>query len=104
MLTWNRGEKLESTNIFNNLEELNEKSKATNDIVNDLLLSANELTIYGKSSLIEYNKDGVKTDMLLEEIKADPAKAYQRILKNKLNNLKRKASAVPDFYVKPVPK
>jgi len=76
------------------------------NIVNELLLSANELNIYGESSLIDnkYKESKNRTDVLLEQIKSNPVNAYQAILKKKLNKLKKQQSSAPDFYVKPVPK
>ena len=72
----------------------------------ELLLSANELKIYGKNSIIEYNyKDNSITDeSLIQQIKVNPGKVYNTILKNKLDNLNKRKSPVSDFNVKPVPK
>ncbi|MBK8609948.1 MAG: hypothetical protein IPL84_08370 [Chitinophagaceae bacterium] len=105
IFSWNREEKFENIYIFNNLDVAEGKNKATDKLVNDLLLSANELSIYGKSSLIEYNKDDVQqAKSLMEEIKTNPDKAYQTILKNKLKHLKKGRASGSDFNVKPVPK
>ncbi|MFZ1451922.1 MAG: hypothetical protein WAT20_04425 [Ferruginibacter sp.] len=103
---WNTAGNFESITIFNNLDKRSVDKKTYNDIVDELLLSANELKIYGKSSIIEYNyKDNSITDeSLIQQIKADPGKAYNTILKNKLDNLNKRKSPVSDFNVKPVPK
>ena len=78
----------------------------SNDIVDELLLSANEFNIYGKSSLIEYNYKGDKqaNELLIQQIKADPDNTYQTILKNKLQILKQSKNSTFDFNIKPVPK
>lgn len=106
LFLWNKGEKFESINIFNNLEELPDGKKISNNIVDELLLSANEFNIYGKSSLIEYNykNDKPANELLIQQIKANPNNAYQTILKNKLEKLKQPQASTSDFNVKPVPK
>ena len=77
---------------------------ASNNIVNELMLSANELNIYGKSSLIEFNNNEPATaELLLQQIKNNPENAYRTILKNKLEKLNHRSST-EDFYVKPIPK
>jgi hypothetical protein len=103
---WKQGEKFESITIFNNLEGLPNTRRVSNNIVDELLLSANEFNIYGKSSLIEYNykEDKRTSELLLQQIKANPDNAYQAILKNKLQKLRQPKSAISDFNVKPVPK
>ncbi len=103
---WNTAGNFESVTIFNNLDKRPVDKKTYNDIVDELLLSANELKIYGKSSIIEYNyKDNSITDeSLIQQIKANPGKVYNTILKNKLDNLNKRKSPVSDFNVKPVPK
>ena len=82
------------------------RDSISQDIVNELLLSANELNIYGQSSLIEYNfsEDSQTGGLLFEQIKANPKKAYQDILKNKINKIKQKQAASSDFNIMPVPK
>lgn len=92
--------------VFNNLEEKVSGNKMADNIVNELLLSANELNIYGSSSLIGYNTADIAADdeLMLDQIKVNPQNAYQRILKNKLNKLKQQQPSTADFYVKPVPK
>lgn len=106
LFLWNKAGNFESITIFNNLEKQSDGKKTYNNIVDELLLSANELKIYGKSSIIEYNyKDNRITDeLLIQQIKANPGKAYKTILKNKLDNLNNRKTAVSDFNVKPVPK
>lgn len=103
---WNTAVNFESITIFNNLDKRPVDKKTYNDIVDELLLSANELKIYGKSSIIEYNyKDNsITNESLIQQIKANPGKAYNTILKNKLDNLNKRKSPVSDFNVKPVPK
>jgi hypothetical protein len=86
---------------------LPEGKKVSNNIVDDLLLSANEFNIYGKSSLIEYNyRDNSRSgELLIQQIKSNPGDAYQTILKNKMQKLKQpQATAASDFNIKPVPK
>jgi hypothetical protein len=70
------------------------------------LLSANELNIYGQSSLIDYNinKESQAGGLLFEQIKENPKKAYQDILKNKIYKIKEKQAASSDFNILPVPK
>ena len=106
LFLWNKGEKFESVTIFNNLEELPTGRGGSNNIVDELLLSANEFNIYGKSSLIEYNYKGDNSinELLIQQIKANPDNAYQTILKNKLQKLKQPKNSSADFNVKPVPK
>lgn len=106
LFSWNKGEKFENIAIFNNLEELPEAKKGSNNIVDDLLLSANEFNIYGKSSLIEYNyRDNNRPDeLLIQQIKSNPGNAYQTILKKKMEKLKQPQTAASDFNIKPVPK
>ncbi|MBL7702547.1 MAG: hypothetical protein JNM14_09865 [Ferruginibacter sp.] len=103
---WNQSEKTESLTIFNNLEHLQEGKKGYNNLVDELLLSANEFNIYGKSSFIEYNyrDDNSTNELLIGQIKTNPEKAYQTILKNKIKRLKQQQPVSPDFNVKPVPK
>lgn len=103
---WKKGEKFETISIFNNLEVLPNGKGVSNNIVDELLLSANEFNIYGKSSLIEYNYKGNNrtSELLLQQIKANPDDAYQEILENKLQTLKQGKSSTSDFNVKPVPK
>ena len=74
--------------------------------MDELLLSANEFNIYGKSSLIEYNyKDNEPAnELLIQQIKTNPDNAYQTILKRKLEKLKQPQAPTSDFTVKPVPK
>jgi hypothetical protein len=80
--------------------------KVSNNIVDELLLSANEFNIYGKSALIEYNyHDNNQTDeLLIQQIKSNPGNAYQTILKNKMQKLKQPQATSSDFNIKPVPK
>ena len=105
LFLWNKGEKFESVTIFNNLEELPTGRGGSNNIVDELLLSANEFNIYGKSSIIEYNYKGDnRANELIQQIKADPDNTYQTILKNKLQILKQPKNSTFDFNVKPVPK
>lgn len=106
LLLWNRGEKFENIAIFNNLEELHEDRKVSNNIVDELLLSANEFNIYGQSSLIEYNHQDkyAAGSLLIQQIKSNPGNAYQTILKNKLEKLQQTKANTADFNIKPVPK
>ena len=103
---WKKGEKFETISIFDNLEVLPNGKGVSNNIVDELLLSANEFNIYGKSSLIEYNYKGNNrtSELLLQQIKANPDDAYQEILENKLQKLKQGKSSTSDFNIKPVPK
>jgi hypothetical protein len=103
---WKQGEKFESISIFNNLEVLPNGKAVSNNIVDELLLSANEFNIYGKSTLIEYNyKGNIRNDkLLIQQIKTNPNEAYQAILKNKLQKIKQPKNSTSDFNVKAVPK
>lgn len=103
---WNKGEKFENISIFNNLGGTSGERKLSNNIIDELLLSANEFNIYGKSSLIEYNsRDNNQTGtLLIQQIKNNPDNAYQNILKRKLEKLKQPQASASDFSVKPVPK
>lgn len=79
--------------------------KLSGNIVDELLLSANEFNIYGKSSLIEYKYPENRPDNeLIQQIKTNPDNAYQAILKRKLERLKQPQSSATDFTIKPVPK
>ena len=51
-----------------------------------------------------YNEEHQSDGLLFEQIKANPNKAYQTILKNKLSTLKQKQAGSSDFNIKPVPK
>ena len=106
LLLWSTAGNTENTTIFNNFEKLPEGKKTNNNFVDELLLSANELKIYGKGSIIDNKyKDNLITDeLLIQQIKANPDKAYKAILKNKLENLKSRKTAVVDFSIKSVPK
>ena len=106
LLLWSTAGNTENTTIFNNFEKLPEGKKTYNNFVDELLLSANELKIYGKGSIIDNKyKDNLITDeLLIQQIRANPDKAYKAILKNKLENLKSRKTAVADFSIKPVPK
>lgn len=103
---WKKGEKFETISIFDNLEVLPNGKGVSNNIVDELLLSANEFNIYGKSSLIEYNYKGTNrnSELLIQQIKANPGDAYQEILKDKLQKINQAKSSTFDFNVKPVPK
>lgn len=105
ILLWNRADRFEKLTVFNNLDQTVSTDNASDNIVNQLLLSANELNIYGKSSLIEYsvNSTTPSDEILLEQIKINPDNAYKKILKNKLDKLKQQPST-SDFNVKSVPK
>lgn len=106
LFLWNKGEKPENITIFENLEGSSDGRKVSNNIIDELLLSANDFNIYGKSTLIEYNnRDNNRiNELLLQQIKANPGDAYQTILKNKLDKLKPSQAPAADFTVKPVPK
>lgn len=103
---WNNADKPQKVIIFNNLNEVVKRDNISQDIVNELLLSANELNIYGHSSLIEYNfnEENPANSLLFEQIKANPKNAYQTILKNKIKNIQQKQAASSDFKILPVPK
>jgi hypothetical protein len=106
LVLWNKSEKFESITIFNTLAKSAASKNTSNNIVDELLLSANELNIYGKSSLIGYHdkENLAEADLLIQQIKTDPDKAYQSILKRKLEKLKLKQTPKSDFYIRPVPK
>jgi hypothetical protein len=104
LIMWNAGR--EKIYVINNLDEGSVKYSSSDNIVNDLMLSANDLNIYGKSSLIGYknNTEPTATDLLLQQVKNNPENAYQAILKNKIEKLNHKAPSSNDFYIKPTPK
>ncbi len=106
LFLWNKGQKFENISIFDNLEEKQDGRKVSDNIVDELLLSANDFNIYGKSTLIEYNyrNNNRTNDFLIQQIKANPGNAYQTILKNKLDKLKQPQNDGSVFNVKPVPK
>jgi hypothetical protein len=106
LVLWHKSEKSESLSIFNNLEQLQGEKKVFNNIVDELLLSANEFNIYGKSSFIEYNyhDNNAAGELLIRQIKANPEKAYQAILKNKIKKIRQQQTVSDDFNIKPVPK
>jgi hypothetical protein len=101
---WNTESEKDKVQVFENMDQGFMKENSSSNIINELMLSANELNIYGKSSLIEYNNlDQPGTGELLQQIKNSPENAYKTILKNKLEKLNHLSSA-GDFYVKPIPK
>lgn len=105
-MMWNENEKTESLTIFNNLEHLEGVKRGDNNLVDELLLSANEFNIYGKSSLIgsNYRNENTDDELIIRQIKANPEKAYQAILRNKIKRLKQQQTTSSDFNIKPVPK
>lgn len=74
-----------------------------NEIINDLLLSADELSIAEKNSFIQlYLKPGNKAEGMNKvlETKED---VYKKIFQRKVNKLKQKDND-EDFFIKPIPK
>jgi hypothetical protein len=106
LFLWNKGEKSENITIVYNLAEIKSPGNTSDNIVNELLLSANELNIYGNGSFLDYNyrDNNQPGDLLIQQIKINPNRAYQTILKNKLEKLNKQHSSPSDFYIKPVPK
>jgi hypothetical protein len=80
-------------------------NNVSGNIVNELLLSARELSISGETSLIDFNnKNNSFAGLLLaQEIKDNPENAYRKILKQKLEKINTHSSG-GDFYIKAVPK
>ena len=102
---WDTTGKKDKIVVFDNAVLVLGNENSSNNIVNELMLSANELNIYGKSSPMEFNNrnETTGTGSLLQQIKYDPENAYKTIFKNKLEQLNHRPAS-PDFYVKPVPK
>ena len=80
-------------------------NNASGNIVNELLLSAREISISGNTSLMVSNNKNNYADALqfTREMKENPEKLYQQILNQKLQRIAVKQSK-EDFYIKPVPK
>lgn len=78
---------------------------ASGNIVNELLLSAREVSISGNASLIELsNKNNFSDGLLMtKEMKNNPEKIYRQILNQRLERIGAKP-VKEDFYIKPVPK
>lgn len=105
LMLWKNSEKPGKIPAFENLEASAGNQYAANNIVNELLLSANDLHIYGKSAFIDYSRNNnTETAQFLEQVKTNPGNAYQTMLKNKIHKLKQKQAPAPDFSVRPVPK
>ena len=78
-------------------------SDISGNIVNELLLSANELNISGSGTLISPGfKKSIMDDQSSASGKKYTEKVYKAILLRKLAKAKRKSSS-GDFDVKPVP-
>jgi predicted nucleotidyltransferase len=106
IIIWNSdsGEKDDISLFGKNASELM-NNNASGNIVNELLLSAREISISGNTSLIVFsNKNNSSDDLLLtREMKENPEKIYQQILNQKLQRIKA-GTIKEDFYIKPVPK
>ncbi len=78
---------------------------AANETINELLLSAGQLTIAEKTSFINlYLKpEQASTSGHTDNNNTDRDNVYQQILNRRINNLKSKSDQ-NDFSVKPVPK
>lgn len=78
--------------------------KSSGETINDLLLSANELTIAEKKSFISLNlKQGEDIGIPISQKSKDKRdEIYKQIFQRKMNRLNGNSSA--DFSVKPVPK
>lgn len=105
VVIWNRAEKDENMAVFDSIPSSELRENPSTDIVNELLLSANELNIYGKSSLMEVNRheEGPSASLLLQ-LRTNPENAYRTILRNKIEKLNIAKNGDKDFSVKPVPK
>lgn len=77
---------------------------SSDETINDLLLSANELTIAEKKSFISlYHRQGDDTEIpIYQKAKDKRYEIYKQIFQRKMNKLNGNSSA--DFSVKPVPK
>ena len=103
--------------VFNGFCQEKHQNKINADVINHFFTTYNSMRNFEykyaenassdlENSIIEYNyKDNSITDeSLIQQIKANPGKVYNTILKNKLDNLNKRKSPVSDFNVKPVPK
>ena len=105
IIMWGYNEKKGNIPVFGNQGNEFIKENSSNNIVNELMLSANELNIYGKSSLIEFNNldENSANELLIQQLKSNPENLYKTILKNKLEKLKPRELPT-DFFVRPVPR
>ncbi|MFN8244269.1 MAG: hypothetical protein U0X40_09490 [Ferruginibacter sp.] len=105
IVMWNRADQNDHVAVFDSIPADELRDNPSTDIVNELLLSANELNIYGKSSLIEVNRheEGPAVS-LLQQLRTNPENAYRTILRNKIEKLNTVKAGDRDFSVKPVPK
>lgn len=81
-------------------------SEKTGKTINELLLSANELTISEKTAFINLylKNDGVPDALAIEEIKNRRKEVYSKILNRKIGKVKTSGNSDNDFFIKAVPK
>jgi hypothetical protein len=96
-------EQLPQRNFFNG--HVLDNRTSSGETINELLLSANELTIAEKKSFINlYLKSADASSLLADGRNKDEQKrVYNQIFQRKMNNLNNKNSD-DDFSIKPIPK
>lgn len=90
----------------NTFLEVKKGSEKTGETINELLLSADELTITEKTAFINlYLKTAeLPNELAIEEIKNQRKEVYSNILKRKIGKAKAAGSDDEDFIIKAVPK
>jgi hypothetical protein len=102
-LLWNKSTMSPDTILFGDKTIILKESEVSGNIVNELLLSANELNISGSTLISPGYKNYLKNDQFLNSSgKKSPEKIYNDILLRKLEKVTRKSST-SDFTIKPVP-
>ena len=106
IMVWNRADRDDRVAVFDNIPASELRDNPSNNIVNELLLSAHEFNIYGKSSIIGLNRHGEAADAnaIIQQIRMNPENAYREILHDKIEKLKTAKTDDNDFSIKPVPK
>jgi hypothetical protein len=103
-LLWKESSKSFDTILFRDRTIALNGSDISGNIVNELLLSANELNISGSSTLISpaFKKSIMEDQSSANSGKKNTEKVYNAILLRKLAKVTRKSSS-SEFAVKPVP-
>jgi hypothetical protein len=102
IIMWNTPGTEDEIRLFGENTAVLHGSNASGNIVNELLLSAQDLNISGTNNLITFNyKDNGPS--LNEQIRNDPEKLYRNIFNRKLEKLGNR-SPESDFYIRQVPK
>ncbi len=96
-------EQLPQKGFFNS--NVFDKSTSSGEAINELLLSANELTIAEKKSFINLYLKSTDVSSVAVYIKNndEQKKVYNQIFQRKMNNLKNRNSD-DDFSIRPIPK